>query len=210
MKKIYIVALIAGILICFSMPSKAQTQINLSVNISSQPIWGPVGYDEVLYYYLPDIDVYYYVPKHRFIYLDRGRWIYSSNLPPRYRNYDLYKGYKVVINEHRPYLHDKEYMEKYSSYKNRHDQQPIRDSRDSKYFVIKDHPEHNNWVKQQKENNAQINKQPSNNRMVQDQRKPNANKKFNNQKQNNSNDHGKKNIQSKNDNQKNRTKNENR
>jgi hypothetical protein len=46
------------------------------------------------------------------------------------------------------------YREKYSSYKGRHDQQPIRDSRDSKYFVNKNHPEHNNWVKQQKHDNS--------------------------------------------------------
>ncbi|MDP3148558.1 MAG: hypothetical protein Q8N83_05455, partial [Ignavibacteria bacterium] len=38
--------------------------------------------------------------------------------------------------------------------KGRHDQQAIRDSRDSKYFVNKNHPEHNNWVKQQKNNNG--------------------------------------------------------
>jgi hypothetical protein len=36
----------------------------------------------------------------------------------------------------------------------RHDQQPIRDSRESKYFVNPNHPEHNNWVKQQKHDNG--------------------------------------------------------
>jgi hypothetical protein len=36
------------------------------------------------------------------------------------------------------------------SFKGRHDQHPIRDSHESKYFVNKNHPEHNNWVKQQK------------------------------------------------------------
>ena len=64
-----------------------------------------------------------------------------------------------MINEDKPYLRDRNYKEKYSSYKNRHDQQPIRDSRDSKYFVNKNHPEHNNWVKQQKRSNVQGNKQ---------------------------------------------------
>ena len=41
------------------------------------------------------------------------------------------------------------YREKYSSYKGRHDQEVIRDSHDSKYFVNKNHPQHKNWVKQQ-------------------------------------------------------------
>lgn len=154
MRRIYYTILIAGILIAFATPIKAQVSFSFGININSQPAWGPTGYDEVQYYYLPDIDAYYYVPQHRFIYQIRGRWITSSNLPARYRNYDLYSGHKIVINENRPYLRDKVYREKYSSYKNRHDQQPIRDSHDSKYFVNKNHPEHNNWVKQQKQDNG--------------------------------------------------------
>jgi hypothetical protein len=46
------------------------------------------------------------------------------------------------------------YREKYSSYKGRHDQEVIRDSHDSKYFVNKNHPQHNEWVKQQKQGNG--------------------------------------------------------
>ncbi len=41
------------------------------------------------------------------------------------------------------------YREKYASYKGRHDQEVIRDSHDSRYFVNKNHPEHKNSVKQQ-------------------------------------------------------------
>jgi hypothetical protein len=158
MRRIYLSILITGILLAFTTPVKAQISFKLGFGISSQPVWGPSGYDEAQYYYLPDIDTYYYVPQHRFYYQVRGRWISSSQLPSRYRNYDLYSGYKVVINADRPYMHDREYREKYSSYKNRHDQQPIRDSRDSKYFVNKNHPEHNNWVKQQRHDNNQGNK----------------------------------------------------
>jgi hypothetical protein len=129
----------------------AQVHVNLNFNVDRQPVWGPTGYDYVEYYYLPDIDVYYNVPQHRFFYNQRGRWISSSNLPPRYRGYDLYNSYKVVVNERTPWRKHNTYQEKYSSFKGRHDQQPIRDSRDSKYFVNKKHPEHNNWVKQQQQ-----------------------------------------------------------
>jgi hypothetical protein len=125
-------------------------QISVNFNIGVQPVWGPTGYDYVEYYYLPDIDCYYYVPRHRFYYFERGRWIYRSSLPPRYGNYDLYNSYKVVVNERDPWRHHENYREKYASYKGRHDQQPIRDSRDSKYFVNPKHPEHNNYIKQQK------------------------------------------------------------
>lgn len=154
MRKIYLAVLITGIFIASSATIKAQTHIDVNINISNQPIWGPVGYDVVQYYYIPDIDTYYYVPRRQFIYHERGRWITSSHLPPLYSNYDLYSGHKVVINEINPYLHDNEYREKYSSYKNRHDQHAIRDSHDSKYFVNKNHPEHKNWVERQKHNNG--------------------------------------------------------
>jgi len=154
MRRIYLTILIAGILIFLGAPLKAQVSLSLNFNIGSQPVWGPVGYDEVQYYYLPDIDSYYYVPQHRFYFYNGRSWIYSSSLPPRYANYNLYNGYKVVVNEREPWRHHKIYQEKYASFKGRHDQQPIRDSRDSKYFVNKNHPEHNNWIKQQKQNNG--------------------------------------------------------
>ncbi len=159
MRKIYLDLLIIGLCIAFAAPIKAQAHIDVNINISSQPVWGPVGYDVVQYYYIPDIDTYYYVPRHQFIYQERGRWIKSSRLPPLYSNYDLYSGHKVVLNEINPYLHDNEYKEKYGSYKNRHDQHAIRDSRDSKYFANKNHPEHKNWVERQKNNNDQEKRQ---------------------------------------------------
>lgn len=132
----------------------AQVRINLNLNVDRQPIWGPTGYDHVEYYYLPDIDAYYNVPQQRFFYSERGRWKSGTSLPSRYRGYDLYNSYKVVVNEPQPYRNHATYREQYSSYKGRHDQQSIRDSRDSKYFANTNHPEHNNWVKQQKPHNA--------------------------------------------------------
>ena len=137
-----------------SSTGDAQVQLSISFNVDRQPVWGPTGYDYVEYYYLPDIEVYYYVPQSVFYYYQGGRWVRSSSLPSRFRGHDLYNSYKVVVNEPRPYRNHNSYREKYSSYKGRRDQQPIRDSRDSKYYVNKRHPEHNNWVKQQKSNNG--------------------------------------------------------
>jgi len=164
MRKIYLTILFTGILLALGSPIKAQVSLSLNFNIGSQPVWGPVGYDEVQYYYLPDIESYYYVPQHRFYFLNGGRWIYSSSLPARYANYNLYNGYKVVVNQREPWRNHNVYKNKYSSFKGRHDQQPIRDSRDSKYFVNKNHPEHNNWVKQQKQNNGNDKKQNNGNK----------------------------------------------
>lgn len=160
----FLVLIAALILSSASSTLNAQLSVSVNFNLDSQPAWGPTGYDYVEYYYMPDIEVYYYVPQHRYYYYDRGRWRYSSNVPSRYRNYDFYNSYKVVVNEQNPWRNHKSYREKYSSYKDRHDQQPIRDSRDSKYYRNKNHPEHNNWVQQQKHDNGRdkLNKQDNN------------------------------------------------
>jgi hypothetical protein len=146
----YLLVLIAAVFL--SSTVDAQLRISLGFNVDRQPVWGPTGYDHVEFYYLPDIDVYYNVPQQKYFYNERGRWISRSSLPRRYRDYNLYNSYKVVINEPRAYRNNKTHREQYASFKGRHDQQPIRDSRDTKYYVNPHHPEHNNWAKQQKQN----------------------------------------------------------
>jgi len=141
-----------------TVSSQAQLSISIGFNIDRQPVWGPAGYDQVEYYYLPDIEVYYSVTNRRFYYFERGQWIGRSSLPARYRSVNLYTSYKVVVNEPNPYRNHTVYREKYLSYKGRRDQQAIRDSRDSKYFVNKNHPEHNKWKKEQQQGNKNGNK----------------------------------------------------
>lgn len=148
----YLLALIVAVFL--SSTADAQLRINLNFNIDRQPVWGPTGYDHVEYYYLPDIGVYYNVPQRMYYYNERGRWISRSSLPSRYRGFDLYNSYKVVLNEPAPYRNDSKYRAQYASFKGRHDQQPIRDARDPKYYVNPNHPEHNNWVKQQQHDNG--------------------------------------------------------
>ena len=159
MRKIFLTLLIVGLFIVLATPVKAQVHVGLNVNLSTQPIWGPTGYDHADYYYMPDIETYYNVSNHLYYYNEGGRWVGRSSLPSRYRNYDLYNSHKVVINGRNPWQNHETNKTKYASYKGTHDQQPIRDSKDSKYFVNKNHPEHNNWVQQQKHNNGNHNGQ---------------------------------------------------
>jgi hypothetical protein len=128
MKKIILLSslLMAGIIIM----KPTQAQFRLNVNIGVQPAWGPAGYDYAEYYYLPDIEAYYSVPERQFIYFDDGRWIQSGYLPDRCRNYDLYNGYKVVINERNPWYHFNDHRSLYAGYRFRHDQGMIRDGRE--------------------------------------------------------------------------------
>ena len=125
--------------------AKAQIKLGLSYNIGQQPIWGPTGYDHAEYYYIPDLDVFYNVPNQQYIYQDQGRWIFNRSLPGRYKDYDLYKGYKVVVNDYLPYHNAQMYRIRYSGYKGKHDQEFIRNSHEDKYFENKNHPEHNKW-----------------------------------------------------------------
>lgn len=109
------------------MSSSAQVRVNVNVNIGSQPRWGPAGYDYVEYYYLPDIETYYYVPTRQFIYLSGGNWVFAYGLPPAYRSYDLYRGYKVVINQHNAYHFHHNHKVKYAGYKGHRGQVILRD-----------------------------------------------------------------------------------
>jgi hypothetical protein len=159
MRRIYFLTIVL-LLSASSSILNAQAGVSVRINIGSQPVWGPVGYDYVEYYYFPDIDVYYSIPLHRYYYIHRGRWIWGASLPSHYRNFNTYTSYKVVINEREPWRRDKFYREKYGPYKGRRDQQIIRDSRDPKYYVIKNHPEHKNWQKQQKHDNRRADQGP--------------------------------------------------
>src|ERR1700760_891156 len=119
MKKIFFAA---AILFCCITAKQADAQLRLNVNIGSQPEWGPVGYDHADYYYMPDIGAYYDVPGHVYVYYSNNAWVRSAYLPPRYRNYDVYHGYKVVINQPRPWMHDADYRVRYAGYRGHHDQ----------------------------------------------------------------------------------------
>lgn len=139
MKKIIIAALIG--VASIASTNYANAQVNVNVNIGSQPLWGPTGYDHVDYYYLPEVDSYYYVPGNQYVYKVNNTWVKRSTLPAQYRNVDLYRTYKVVMNGDKPYLKHPDHRVKYKSYKSSYNKQtPIRDSRDNKYKEAKSHP----------------------------------------------------------------------
>ncbi|QSB25031.1 hypothetical protein [Flavobacterium sp. CLA17] len=89
---------IAGLFLLIA--NAAQAQVSVNVNIGSPPAWGPSGYAEMEYYYLPDIEAYYDVRASQFIYFGGGKWVRTTRLPRQYRNYDLYGGYKVVLTDY--------------------------------------------------------------------------------------------------------------
>jgi len=131
--------IVVCLLLCGISPSQAQKSVG---NIAAQPLWGPTGYNTVEYYFIPDISAYYSVEMKKFIYQENGKWIFSENLPAAYKDYDLYTGYKVVINRPQPYLNFRAHSVRYANYlgqKNR--QVAIVNSTNSKYFVVSGHPQ---------------------------------------------------------------------
>ena len=48
--------------------SVTQAQVSVHLSIGTPPSWGPVGYSDVRYYYLPYVDAYYDVQTSMFIY----------------------------------------------------------------------------------------------------------------------------------------------
>lgn len=108
--------------------SSSQAQVNVNVNIGKPPPvvvvqqvvvppqWGPVGYDNTEYYYIPDIQTYYDIRSRQYIYNGNGNWIRSRNLPSQHRNYNLYNGYKVVLTDYHgrtPYMYYNTHKVKY-------------------------------------------------------------------------------------------------
>lgn len=102
------------------LSNTAMAQVSVNINFGPPPMWGPVGYTDVRYYYLPDVEAYYDIQTSMFIYYGGGVWVHRAYLPSRYRNYDLYNGYKVVMTDYRgdaPYAnfnhHKKQYARGY-------------------------------------------------------------------------------------------------
>jgi hypothetical protein len=90
----------------------------LGISSCDTPNWLPPQYAGMRYYYMPDIETYYDLTNHDFIYLDNGDWLFSTSLPPMYGNYDLYNGYYVALNMNvfQPWMHHQFYISNYPRY----------------------------------------------------------------------------------------------
>ena len=114
MKKI-ILGLLAGVITLAVSTTETKAQVNVSVQIGA---WNPPpAYTGVNYYYLPDVESYYYVPTHQYVYLDGGQWVFRPALPPRYASYDIRSGYKVAVNRPRAYTYYNVDRTRYARYR---------------------------------------------------------------------------------------------
>jgi hypothetical protein len=79
----------------------------------------PAGYDHANYYYMPDIGVYYDISARQYVYASKKGWVHENSLPAKYRQYDVVHGYKVVLNQPCPWLHDDELAARYAHHSRR-------------------------------------------------------------------------------------------
>ena len=99
-------------------------QINaqrVSVNININSHHGPSHEndrcyeDEPEYFYYPEIEAYFDIHNSVYIYLDHGKWIRSRYLPRHCSDYNVQRGYRVVIDYHggSPYNNFHNHQKKY-------------------------------------------------------------------------------------------------
>ena len=103
------------IIVAFLLLLAGLVKAQITVTVAPPP-WGPAGYTNVRYYYLPDVEAYYDVQSSVFVYNNAGIWVRRTYLPARYKGYDLYGGYKVVMTDYRgnaPYTFFKDYKMKF-------------------------------------------------------------------------------------------------
>ena len=86
--------LLAAVL-CIAFGS-VQAQVKTTVTL---PGWGVAGSEKATYYYIPATETYYDIRKGEYVYQQDGKWVRKTTLPAAYKNYDLYKGYKVVLTD---------------------------------------------------------------------------------------------------------------
>ena len=84
------------------------------------PVWAPAynNVEKVQYYYLPDIECYYDVLNHDYVYMVENHWMFSNSLPSSYDWYDLNNAFTVVIDVrvHEPWTHYQYYNDHYPRY----------------------------------------------------------------------------------------------
>ena len=149
MKKLFLLLSAIFITTICSDISAQKVNINININVDKQPSWGPIGYDYAPYYYFPEIDIYYDVNREMFYYPSGSRWVCSRYLPLRYRKYNFYALYKVVIKDHNPWHNHKHHKKHYKNYRDDRTQICIRDSRDKKYNNSRNN--HKNWIDPKRE-----------------------------------------------------------
>jgi len=99
MKNLRLMLSAAVMFIALGAQAQVETTKTTTTTTTTLPDWGVAGSDNARYYYIPDIESYYDVRNKNFVYMKDGTWVKTTDLPPAYKDYDLYDGYKVVLTD---------------------------------------------------------------------------------------------------------------
>ena len=88
--------ILAAFIVFLSLEASAQVSFNL--NIGGRPDWCNDYDDDVEYVYLPEIECYYDIRSSVYIYYGPRGWMRSRYLPEYCHNYDMNRGYRVVLD----------------------------------------------------------------------------------------------------------------
>jgi hypothetical protein len=115
-----ITKLILGILLFSFNYTNAQVELN-AVNVTNNSGSG-YKFEEVRYYYYPNLQAYFDTKVGMYLYVENGEWIESEQLDPKTKGYSLKNGQYVMIKDYlgdEPYTmlgeHKKLYPADYSS-----------------------------------------------------------------------------------------------
>jgi hypothetical protein len=134
MKRFFIISVLALATGTFYACRAEAQVISIHINIDQQPAWGPTGYDYAEFYYFPELDIYFDVNRALFYWLSDRRWVSDVYLPLSYSNYDLYRMYKVVLNQvSEPWRHNRLHRRDYARFRNNHSQVAIRQAKEHRY-----------------------------------------------------------------------------
>jgi len=115
-----ITTLILGMLLFSFNYTNAQVELD-AVNVSGKSESG-YQFEEVRYYYYPNLQAYFDTKVAMYLYVENGEWVESEVLEPKNRGYSLKNGQYVMIKNYagdEPYTllneHKKQYPADYSS-----------------------------------------------------------------------------------------------
>ncbi|GGH07312.1 hypothetical protein [Mucilaginibacter phyllosphaerae] len=131
MKKSFILsAILFGSLIYSN--TQAQISVHIGFNVPARRVYVPAPPPQPVmvydndefddsddYYYLPEVEAYYSIPRHCYYYQDGGRWVSAAYLPGAYRNYDWRSAQRYEIRGSRPYMYHDKYLSKWGGNYNR-------------------------------------------------------------------------------------------
>ena len=119
MKTLRKVGITIGTIIVLTMMSGFGTfSLQAQVVKYTNPVWAPVYYSGVRYYYIPDIETFYDLTNQDFVYLDDGQWLFSYGLPPMYAGFDLFDAFVIAldVDVFQPWMHHQFYVSNYPRY----------------------------------------------------------------------------------------------